>query len=377
MERLAAKPQSTTIGFRRESFDTPAPVSRFAVRKSAGLVGLVLLLSFGVVSCTTSLVQLRQDNAQAVLSMYRARPLTALTHGKDTLALDDCIKLALTNSLDMQTALWEEQVRQSLLSSARVRMLPRAETTFEESSRDRLMWSRSDVMGAEGAWERNASGPEPGTGVTNFSTARELGQRQWNVQLKWSPMDACMARYLAQVKRNEAIHARYQRARVAQQLVGTVTSTFYRLLALTQAVPKAQALESNRRSIVRDLASLDESALVDKQELITARSLLTEATNTVAEVYVNIEKQKELLASAMNVSPCSSYRLLGSLLPLPTPCLDSCKLESEALVNRPEAYQADLTFLSSVADQKRLITKLFPRMEGYYRVFQGRKQVSV
>jgi outer membrane protein TolC len=370
MEWVAGKAQSTLNAIRGKFFGRAARVYRLAVHKGAGSVALGLVLSLWVVSCTPSLVQLRQDNAQAVLSMYRARPLTALTHGKDVLALDDCVQIALANSLDMQTALWEEQVRQSLARSAGVRMLPRAETTFEESARDRTAWSRSDVMGAEGAWERNATGPEPGTGVTNFSTSRELGQRLWNVQLKWSPMDACMARYLTQVKSNEAIHARYQRARVAQQLVGTVTATFYRLLALTQAVPKAQALEANRRSIASDLASLDESAMVDKQELITARSLLTEASNTLAEMYVTVEKQKELLASAMNVSPCSSYRLLGSLLPLPTPCLDSCQLESEALVSRPEAYQADLTFLSSVADQKRLITKLFPRMEGYYGYFR-------
>jgi outer membrane protein TolC len=341
---------------------------RFVAHHVFKSIGLAMLISVCLVSCTPSLVQLRQDNAQAVLSMYRVRPLTAVSHGKDVLSLDDCVQIALTNSLDMQTALWEEQVRQSLTGSARVRMLPRLESTFEESSRDNMMWSRSDVMGSEGLWER--TGPQPGTGVTNFSTARELGQRQWNTQLKWSPMDAYMARYLAQVKSNEATHSRYQRVRVAQQLVSTVTGAFYRLLALTEAVPKAQALEGNRRSIVRDLASLDESAMVDKQELITARSHLTEASNLLAELYINIEKQKELLASAMNVSPCSSYRLLGDLLPIPTPCLDSCKLETEALVNRPEAYQADLTFLSSVADQKRLITKLLPRVEGYYGYFR-------
>jgi outer membrane protein TolC len=299
--------------------------------------------------------------------MYRARPLSAVSHGKDVLTADDCVRIALENSLDVATAAWDEQVKQSLAGSTRVRMLPRIETYFEQSARDRPMWSRSDVMGAEGLWER--TGPQPGTGVTNFSTARERGQRQMNAQLKWSPMDACMARYLTQVRRNEAQQARYQRVRVAQQLVGTVTATFYRLLALTEALPKAKALEGNRQSIAKDLQSLDENAMVDKQELILARSLLTEATGVLSDMYVSIEKQKELLASAMNVSPCSSYKLLGNLLPVP-PCVDSCKLEADALVNRPEAYQADLTFLSSVSDQKRLITKLFPRVEGYLGYFR-------
>lgn len=347
---------------------TGAPLARFfTANHGIRFVVLVLVSSLGIMSCTPSLVQLRQDNAAAVLTMYRARPLAVVSHGKDTLTVEDCVRIAMENSLDVATAAWDEQVKQSLAGSTRVRMLPRIETYFEQSARDRPMWSRSDVMGSEGLWER--TGPLPGTGVTNFSTARERGQRSFNAQLKWSPMDACMARYLTQVRSNEAQQARYQRVRVAQQLVGTVTATFYRLLALTEALPKAQALEGNRRAIARDLESLDEKSMVDKQELILARSLQTEASNVLAEISISIEKQKELLAAAMNVSPCSSYKLLGRMLPVP-PCLDPCKLEADALVNRPEAYQADLTFLSSVSDQKRLITRLFPRVEGYIGYFR-------
>jgi outer membrane protein TolC len=355
------------VTFRRGLSAAAARAARFTIQRGVGSIGLVLLFSCSLVSCTTSLVHLRQDNAAAVLSMYRARPLTALTQGKDVLTVEECISIALANSLDIATAVWDEQVKQSLTGATRVRMLPRVDTFFEQTARDRPLWSRSDVMGAEGLWER--TGPLPGTGVTNFSTARERGQRQFHAQLKWSPMDAYMARYLTQVRSNDAQQARYQRVRVAQQLVATVTATFYRLLALTEAVPKAQALVGNRGSIVRDLTSLDQGGMADKQELILARSLLTEASSVLSELYVNIEKQKELLAAAMNVSPCSSYRLLGNLVPVPPP-LDPCKLEADALVNRPEAYQADLTFLSSVSEQKRLITKLFPRVEGYIGYFR-------
>jgi hypothetical protein len=336
--------------------------------RARGHMILAVLASIVLISCTPNLIQMRHENAAAVLHMYRTKPLQAVSNGKDVLTVDDCIQLALANSLDVQVALWEEQIRGGLAKSASVRMLPRLEGFYEQSARDRPLWSRSDVIDQEGAWE--VVGPESGTGVTNWSTARERGQRTWNAQVKWSPMDACMASYLARVKTNEGAHARYQRVRVAQQLIGTTTGAFYRLLALTEALPKARAVESNRRAVVRDLAALDESAMADKQELISARAQLTEASSQLSDMFVNIEKQKELLTAAMHVSPGSCFSLAGSLIPAPTACLDPCKLEADALVNRPETYQADLTFLSSIEDQKRLIVKLFPRVEAFYGYFR-------
>jgi len=329
---------------------------------------LTLLLCLGLISCKPNLLSLRQSNASYVLTTYRARPVAAANNGRSDLTLHDCRRISLANSLDVHTALWEERILGKQSRSSLVRMLPRVESRFDMSQRDRPAFSRSDVINQEGAFE--VIGPGPGTGVTNFSSARMRGDRKWQVELKWSPMDAAMARYLARVKRNDATQARYQRVRVAQQLIGTVTAAFYRLLALQEALPKAQALERNRQSIVRDLKSLEKKGLVENREYIAARAMLSEASKRLSALYVDIGRQRALLASAMNVSPDSCARVGGVLYPLPPHCLDACKLEAIALVNRPEAFQADLTHLSSVDDYKRSLVKLFPRVEGFIGYFR-------
>jgi outer membrane protein TolC len=178
-------------------------------------------------------------------------------------------------------------------------------------------------------------------------------------------MDAAMARYVSNVKSNETMHARYQRVRVAQKLVGTIKGTFYRLLALNMALPKAKNLVQDRFRIVRDLDSLAGQGLVDAEEKVYARDMLAQARRVLADVQVGIDRQRELLAASLNICPTSCFSLDGSLFPLPKNCLDACKLEKIALVNRPEAYQADLAHLSSVDEYKRLIVKCFPRVEGY------------
>ena len=109
---------------------------------------------------------------------------------------------------------------------------------------------------------------------------------------------------------------------------------------------------------------------VDPQELITARSLLADAKNQASEIFINIGRQREILAVSMAMTPDCDLRLIGQLLPLPITNLDPCHLEGVALVNRPEAYQADLAVLGSIADQKRLLMKFFPRAEGFLGYFR-------
>jgi len=318
--------------------------------------------------CNTNLVHVRSQNASLVLNKYRIRPLAAANGNRMELSVHDCIRLAIDNNLDIQTQLWDEQVKRSLASSERLRMLPRVEGKYDLTQRDRPAFSRSDVLGAEGTFE--VLGPGPGTGVTNFSTGRERFARTWSTQIRWSPIDAAMARYNWSIKRNESAYAGYQRVRVAQQLVGTVGAAFHRLLALTECLPKAQALVGNREKIASDLKALAGKQLVTSDEYLNAAATTVQARNQLADILVDIRKQRELLASSMNVCPDSCFRLIGRLFPVPPPGIDACKLEAAALVNRPEAYQADLTFVNSLDEHKRLMVKCFPRVEGFYGYFR-------
>jgi outer membrane protein TolC len=339
----------------------------FKILLSCLALALVLLIPSPGAS-SDDLVTLRQQNASLVLTKYRAKPLAAANGNQVAVTVADCIRLAIQNNLDIQTQIWDEQVRRSFAKSDRLRMLPRIEGRYDLTQRDLHAFSRSDVLGAEGAFE--VIGPTPGSGVNNFSTGRERFARNGNAQLKWSPMDAAMARYTWRIKCNEATYARYQRVRVAQQLVGTVGSAFYRLLALVECLPKAKALVGNRQKIAADLKALAKRQLVKGDEYLVAAASVAEAKDQLSDIHVEIGRQRQILASSMHVSPDSCMRLVGKVLPPPAPAPDPCKLEAAALLNRPEVYQADLTFLTSIDEQKRLAAKCFPRFEGFVGYFQ-------
>ncbi len=336
------------------------------VRFSSPLRLLMLVLAAAMlVSCQASPLGLRQQNATIMLSEYRSKPLQLITNGRVDLTVHECTRLALENSLEMEVALWEEQLRNKLAASSRMRMLPHVTGQYELSQRDRLPFSYSDVLGNEG----KPPGGE-GNGVTNYSTGREHNARRGQFEAKWSPTDAAVALYLSKVKGNETQFSRYQRVRVAQQLVALVTSAFFKLVALHEALPKAESLAGHRAHIVKDLSSLDDRSLVENEQLLMAKGQLTLAKRQLAEIRLDIDRQREILLTALRVTPCSVFRPVGCLLPFPPYCLDACKLEAAALVNRPETFQADLAVCSSLEENKAAIVKLFPRAEGfigYYR----------
>jgi multidrug efflux system outer membrane protein len=347
-------------------------VKNFLSSRRFHAVVLMALSSALLASCQGELARIRQDNAAIVLASYRSRPLAAINNGQSVVALHDCVRLTLENSLDLQTALWDEQVKGKLAKNSRLRMLPKVWGTYYLNQRDRPAFSRSDVIDQEGLFE--VTGPAPGTGVTNFSTGRERPSRTTQVQADWSPMDAYMAKFLSEIKSNESAHASYQRVRVAQQLVGTVTAAFYRLLALNMAFPKAKSMEGHRIHVAQDLKALSRDLLVEPQDYMAAEAASAEAKNLVADIALNIEKQKELLAVAMNVSPCD-LNVKGYFPQFV--CPNPCDLEPVALVNRPEAYQADITHLNAIADYSRLIVKFFPRVEGYIAYFRDENKFNL
>ncbi|MDQ7782090.1 MAG: hypothetical protein RDU20_04375 [Desulfomonilaceae bacterium] len=335
--------------------------------------GCLCALFLTLVACQAPLLHIRQDNAQRVLVAYRAKPVAAANQGRTDLTLHDCRRLVLSNSLDMHTALWDEQVKARTAQSTLPAMLPKIEGRYEYSQRDTLAWSRSDVIGQEGSFE--VIGPGPGTGVTNWSTARTRAWSRGHIELKWSPMEAAMAYYFSRVRNNETDFAKYQRDRVAQKLIGSATAAFYRLLALQEALPRAEELVNKLVGVSSDLETVgDRGRTLDlyrekekeyQETLRYSKARWSNAKARLSEIRVSIGKQRDLLAANMNVCPDDHFRVIGRLEPIPPWDLEPCKLEAAALLNRPEAFQADLTFLSSLDEQKRSIVKFFPKAEGF------------
>jgi outer membrane protein TolC len=314
----------------------------------------------------TDHVSFSQGVSTGAIKEYRIRPATTVT-GRREMTLEDCRAMALANSLDIQKVRSEETAQAAMEYSNRTKVLPHFLFSGELSSRDNEAFSYSEVLGQMGVT------PQPGTtgtGVNQFSTGRERQTWRYTMESRWTPTDAALAYYLSRSSRNDKRKQHYLRVRVAQRLVGVVEASYYKLLSLQKVIPSArklvdilrEATAKNERLLDKKLATADRYQRI-KKKLIAAEGMLASLRNEA-------EQQRNLLASAMQLSP--EYCVDGGFFvvgEIPTPDFDerACDLEMIAVRNRPEAYVAGLTHLNSVNDVRRTIIKSFPKVTGFLR----------
>ncbi len=344
----------------------------------------LILVSLAICSCQSIVLNQLGAGDSVHLAVIRATneclqcrlmPATAAT-GKKSLTLDDCRRIALAKNLELQLARVEEITRAALRDSNQKKMLPHLLLTGELGERDNLGFTYSDVIGQEG---RNPGTAEAAgsTGVTNYSVGHERTTWRYNLELRWSPNDAALAYYLSKSGGNDRLRAHYQRVRVAQKLIGTVESAYFRLLASQKLLPMAVRLKSLRKTVLEETEHLYAKKMKSVEEYQQAKQGFLRAARTLLVIQDGFERQRNILSTAMRLSPeyraeCGFY-VTGELT-APSFHAGIPHLEMTAVKNRPESWEAGLNYLNSVNDVRRTIIKYFPKFSGYWRYTRDKDQ---
>ncbi|MEW6349544.1 MAG: TolC family protein [Thermodesulfobacteriota bacterium] len=311
-------------------------------------------------------VSLSSSYASMTAANHRVKPSTTVT-GKKCLNLKECRDLALANSLEIQRARIEEVSLKAVEYSNRTKLLPHFIFAGELVQKDNPLYSFSEVLGREGEVPNPNA---PGTGVNNYHTEQERTTWRYALEARWSPTDAALAYYLTKNSQNDKRKAHYMKVRTAQKLMGVVESSYFRLLSLQDAVGTAQKLVTKRKAVLKDVENLLEGKLVGIEEFHRAKQKLVRADRFLAHLRNDAEHHRNLLASALFVSPeyCADggFYLTGTLEP---PCFDMklCDMEMVGIKNRPEAFKAGLDHINSINDLKKTVVKFFPKVTGYWR----------
>lgn len=336
-----------------------------------GLVCLPMLLC----SCRSAFLdpfrsvdvnQLALADSAMTLVNHRVKPVSAVV-GKRSLTLADCRSIALSNNLDVQVARTEELTKRAVEWSNKTKLLPHFLASGELSQRDNPAYSYSDVLGREGPSPNPGVG---GTGVTNFSSSHERSTWRYVLELRWSPTDAALAYYLSKSSVNDRLKAHYQRVRIAQKLLAVVDGAFFRLLSLQESLASAERLAAARSAVAGRMKRAFDRRLVGIEQYARAKQQQIRARRLLAKVRNEMEKQRNILASAMALSPdyCADGGfILEGELSAPRFNAPMCDLEMKAVQNRPEAVEAGLNHLNSVNDLKRTIVKYCPKVTGFWR----------
>lgn len=310
-------------------------------------------------------IQFTRAAAGIALENHRIVPAQALT-GKKKFDLAECRAMALSNNLDLQVARLDEIIKKSIETSNRTKVLPHLAYSGELSERDNTLYSYSDPMGFEG----QAPQAGGGTGVNNWATSHERGTWRFSYECRWSPTDAALAFYVTRSSMNDSLKAHYQRVRVAQKLIGVVDAAYFHLLTLEQCLPMAEELVIICARVAKNTERLLENRLKQIEDYHRAKQRLIKARSILDAIRNEAERERNNLASAMGLAPgfgkdCG-ISVVGRL-EAPDFRADVCQLEMEAVLNRPEAYQAGLNHMNSVNDLRRAVIKYFPKLTGFWR----------
>ncbi len=312
---------------------------------------------------------------------HRIVPSTAAI-GKKQLTLEECRRLALANSLELRQGEVEILTQKAIEYSNRTKMLPHFTYNGELSRRDAFSYSYSQsypdyYTGNQGPVPSKTS-PAPilSTGQTSqWSAGADLNTTRNIVEMRWGPSDIILAYYMTKNSRNDQKKAHYLRERTAQKLIGSVDSSFYRLLSLQKTVPMAQKLVSIRKQAASKTQNLYSEKLISIEDYQRTDQKLLKAERMLLNLLNETEQQRNTLASAMYVSPDAStdggFCLIGEMNP---PCIDQIgNLEMVAIQNRPEAYKAGLEAINSQNDLKSTITKYLPKATMFLTIHERRK----
>jgi outer membrane protein TolC len=313
----------------------------------------------------------RAAAAEALLN-HRVKP-PSIAAGKRNLNRADCRRLALANNLELQTARVNELTKRAIDYSNQTRVLPHFIFSGDLSERDNQSYSFSDVLGQEGV-NPNPAVPKntlsSGTGVTNYSSGHERSTWRYLLETRWSPTDAALAYYIHETSTNDSLKAHYEKVRVGQKLVGLADATFFRLLALQECWPVVSKLLAARSKIAESTKLLYSRKIASAEEYDRANQNLIRARRLFAKIRTEIEKQRNVLASAVGLTPDytvdGGFVVTGELIP-PDYSPEMSDLEMQAVQNRPEAYEAGLNYLNSTNDLKRTIIKYMPKVSGFWR----------
>jgi len=310
-------------------------------------------------------VQLTQFKAATSVIDTRVKPCTAMT-GKQQLALADCKALALANCPDLRVTCLEEISKGYAARSFAKRMFPHLVVASELGQNEAPRWYYG---------EPNLFGTPQTVASGAYDLLRGRDLRRYSAEVSWSPNDAAQAYFLYDSSRKEELMTHYDKVRKAQELLGLVEAAYYRLLSLQESLPNAVKVASMRASTLDKMKDLYGKHLIALEQLNDAQQRLTRARLALTHMQGEAERQRNLLASKMGVSPNytvdGGFRLVGVLtrptLPPEMNHLAVWDMERTGLKNRPETYKSVLTYLKSVNDVKRTVLKYLPHVTGFCR----------
>ncbi len=320
--------------------NTISPSAKRGTRCNAALAA-VLAATVALAGCgSVDFARVRREHTEEFPDALLAKTLAELPPGK-SVDLNDCIRIALANNLDVQTARINRRLANLERKIAFSNFLPQIDVGFNFNTPNHQQASKS------------SSGYNP-ISDRSITTTTISAQQSIFMPETWFLYDA--------YKKNEDISELLAR-RTRDLIRLQVTTLYFACLSQEQSQAAIESSLKQARALLIEMEALAEEGMTMPSQVEQVRALVrAQEANLVSNTLAQRETRAALL-EAMGLSPVAEISL-KTTTPLAVEDQELADQILQAMLQRPELHIADRTIEIRKDETRIAIVQFLPKLLG-------------
>ena len=307
---------------------------------------LVLLLS----GCKSFDEYQQERIAYAVRHFERAQ-YSNIENGR-VLTLNECVRLAVKNNLDLKVFGLEEQVAKEMRTSEMLGMLPELNVSNNLTSRNNTPASSSQQLHGDG----------PGT--YSYSQSQDKTVNYLNIDLALSVLDFGLAFFNTQQSQDRLLLRQQRTRRAEQNLVLDTVRVYFQVAAAQRAITITTELLKDCRNRYELIEKMEEAGQITPFRAFDEVRDFVDMEKRLTNYIRSYENSCVELRSLLGLYPNAQVKVDDSILDkVPEFTFPEMELmEQIALMKRPELYEIDMQKHINVLECRKTIVMMFPNV---------------
>ena len=321
--------------------------------RSKKLAAFAILAAVVAGGCKTA-QDYRDERAEYAVKHFEFARYREMMEGKQ-LSLQECIKLAQENNLELKVMAIEEQVAKEMRTAEILGMLPELNISDNFSGRSNTPASSS---------RKTADG-----GLTyGYSTSQDRNVNYFNIDLALSVVDFGLAYFNTQQARDRVMIREQRTRRAGQNLTFDVVKAYFQVAAAQRAIKITTVLLEDCRSRYQLIEKLSKKRAITPFRAFDETKRFVEMEKRLTNYVRSYENSCVELRSLLGMHPGGKILVDDSYLnQVPKFEFPEIELmEQIALLERPELYEIDMQKHVNVLECRKEIVKMFPNVRLFY-----------
>ncbi len=272
------------------------------------------------------------------------------------LTLNECVKLAVKNNLDLKVFGLEEKVAAEMQTSEMLGMLPELNISDNLTTRNNIPASSSQQVHGEGS------------GTFSYSQSQDRTVNYLNIDLALSVLDFGLAFFNTQQAHDRMFLRQQMTRRAEQNLVLDTVKIYFQVAAAQRAIRVAGDLLDNCRNRYELIEQMGDKGQITPFRAFDEVKQFVEMEKRLTNFIRSYENSCVELRSLLGYYPHAKIQVDDSILnTVPEFSFPEIELmEQIALMQRPELYQIDMQKHINVIECRKTILMMFPNARLFF-----------